>query len=194
MSERTGSLHVRVGPMCASKTWTNIKEVTIHADVFEDEKIAFINHEFDNRDVKNIISSHSSAFKGISDKITVFKTKQLKNVDVEEYTVVGLDECQFYDDLYETVLQWVREGKHVYCAGLDGDFKMEPFGQIARLLPIADTFEKMHAVCKECLKENPNAPLKSIPAAFTKRIVKNDSQIAIGGTEMYVPVCRRHFF
>ncbi len=194
MAERTGSLHVRVGPMCASKTWTIIKEITIHADIFDDEKIAFINHEFDNRDVKNIISSHSSTFKGISDKITIFRAKQLKDVNVEDYFVIAVDEAQFHPDLYETVLQWVGGGKHVYCAGLDGDFRMESFGQISKLLPIADTFEKMHSVCKECLRENPNAPLKSIPAAFTKRTVKNDDQVAIGGTEMYVPVCRKHFF
>lgn len=101
--------------------------------------------------------------------------------------VVVLDEAQFFPDLYEFCLHAAEiDQKHVHVFGLDGDFERKPFGQVAALCPVADTFEKVQAFCQMCDDE--------VPAAFTCAIADMpDSGVRVGGKDVYMPVCRRHY-
>jgi len=91
-----------------------------------------------------------------------------------------INEGQFFGDLYDVVKLLVNtHGKSVYVGGLDGDYKMERFGQILDLIPLCDSVEKLKAICTTCKK----------PAAFTKRLTKETQQKVIGNN-IYLPVCR----
>jgi len=190
-------LSVYTGPMFSGKTTHMIQEVTQFCDI-TGLKAIIINHELDTRDEENLVSSHSSGYKGLSDKITVTFSEYLSKVDVDEYSIIGVDEACFFNDLYDTIVKWLNEGKNIVCAGLDGNFKMQKFGQINELLHISDKFLKLPSICSKCLEElntrgETITPYNTVPAPFTrKKCTTNSDTIDIGGSDKYLPVCRSH--
>ena len=96
--------------------------------------------------------------------------------------VVGIDEAQFFDmGLVEVCQQLADQGIRVIIAGLDMDFKRNPFGPMPNLCAIADDVEKVHAICVECGKL----------ANYSYRLVSNnDKQVMLGELQEYKPLCR----
>ncbi len=188
-ASKTGCLHVRCGPMFCGKTTWLLKKISQYADLSSEPPL-LINSIKDNRDDK--ISSHGSQFRGVSHKVKCVKTKFLGDVDVSRYSVVGIDEAQFYDDLKDTVYKWVAAGKQVYCAGLDGYSDMKPFGQIHLLVSIAETFSKDCAVCLPHLQGATHPMIMALipKAPFTARITGSTAQVDVGGADKYMAVCR----
>jgi thymidine kinase len=194
-----GSLTIIFGPMFSGKTTRLVQELTRFVDVTSEvhsTKCLFINHTFDTRNPELKISSHASSFKGISDLIDVIQVNELKNVEYSNYNVIGIDEGQFYNDL-EKVIEWVNQGKNVIISGLISDSFMKPFGKIYTLIPFSDNVIQCHAICSECIKNHqriitPDA-LSSMKAAFTFKLTQNDSQIDVGASDKYIPVCRHHY-
>lgn len=191
--KRAGSLRVYVGPMASGKTTMVIDALIKHALV-TNEKVLFIKSNRDTRSDK--YSTHC----GMRDArdfelITFMSVGSLSEVDYNDlikYRVIGVDEVQFFDDLYQCISNWVNAfGKHVYASGLDSDSKMKQFGQTCLLSVIADSYEKLNAVCKPCIDEMPevfvNAPFQSYVGKAPK-----DGQVLIGGLADYAPTCRRH--
>jgi len=104
-----------------------------------------------------------------------------------ETTVVGVDEVQFFDPgIVEVVRALVTSGRRVICAGLDLDFRGEPFGPVPTLLALAERVDKLEAICVVCGE----------PATRTQRIVNgvpafyDDPIIVIGAKEAYEARCR----
>jgi thymidine kinase len=102
--------------------------------------------------------------------------------------VVAIDEVQFFsDDIIEVCQTLVRQGKRVIAAGLDQDFRGEPFGPVPKLLALADEVTKLNAICVVCGR----------PASRTQRIINgkpasyHDPIILIGATENYEARCNR---
>ena len=190
------SLKVFVGCMMSSKTTMLLQEITRYADASNGKiRPLVINHTLDNRNIDTKISSHSSMFKGLSDKVDFTFASKLSDVDVSKYTVVALDETQFFPDLYDTVVTWLKQGKHIVCAGLDGTYQMKLFGMTYSLLPIADEFVKLKAICSVCMQENSNKlnNLNTYPAAFTDKFAGDPTkEVEIGAGNMYRACCRRH--
>jgi thymidine kinase len=103
--------------------------------------------------------------------------------------VVAFDEAQFFDaGLVELALELAGAGVRVIAAGLDLDFRGEPFGAVPELLARAEHVEKLTAVCVAC----------GAPATRTQRLVNgvparfNDPVIMVGAAESYEPRCRAH--
>ena len=194
-----GSLTVIFGPMFSGKTTRLIQELTRFVDVTLEShstKCLLINHTFDDRNPELKVSSHASSFKGVSDLIEIVQVSSLQEVSYENYDVIGIDEGQFYSDL-ETVIQWVNNGKNVIISGLISDAFMNPFGKIYTLIPFSDNVIQCHAICSECIKNHgriitPDA-LSAMKAPFTFRLNKSDSQIEVGASDKYIPVCRHHY-
>ena len=97
-----------------------------------------------------------------------------------ETTVVGIDEVQFFDaGIVDVVRQLVGNGRRVICAGLDLDFRGEPFGPVPLLLALAERVDKLEAICVVCGE----------PATRTQRIVdgvpayRDEPIIVIGAKE-----------
>ena len=185
-----------MGPMFSGKTvWLN-NMITSLAD--QEFSVLKIVHSDDNRDNNSTGSSHSSSRNQLSLKINCIKTHTLKDIDVTDYRVIGIDECQFFPDLFECVRHWVEDlGKHVYASGLDGDFQKKKFGQLFDLIPICDSVEKIRSVCRVCLDESiekNGGPTKFVNnALFSKRKTADKNQKLVGGSDLYIPVCREHY-
>jgi thymidine kinase len=122
-----------------------------------------------------------------------FVARPVKNSDEimrlldRETTVVGIDEVQFFDPAVITVVKrLVADGRRVICAGLDLDFRGEPFGPVPTLLALAERVDKLEAICVVCGE----------PATRTQRIVNgvpafyDEPIIVIGAKEAYEARCR----
>lgn len=199
MNQHRGTLYMRIGPMFSGKTtWLN-GELTQFAD--KKFKVLKITHANDVRtDVETCDdsgSTHNSSYRSLSDKIVRKRVAQLKDVDVTGFHVIGIDEAQFFPDLLDFVEECVeRKGKHIRVAGLDGDFRKRKFGQALDLIPMADEVVKMSASCELCLAELEQAEfhgnILAIVAPFTKRLGSSTEQVVVGGSDLYIPVCRFH--
>ncbi|MDB5131187.1 MAG: tdk, partial [Mucilaginibacter sp.] len=95
--------------------------------------------------------------------------------------VIGIDEAQFFDDELPAVCNALaNKGTRVIVAGLDMDFKGEPFGPMPIIMAIAESVTKLHAVCVKC----------GNPALYSFRLVPDDTRILLGEKESYEPRCR----
>jgi len=106
---KVGHLKLIPGPMWAGKSTFINSELTVHADL--DYTTLYINHSIDNRVTErsdDIVTTHSSSFRELSHKIDKIKVSRLSDVDVDKYDVIGIDEGQFFDDIYEVVIDWVN--------------------------------------------------------------------------------------
>ena len=104
-----------------------------------------------------------------------------------ETTVVAVDEVQFFDPgIVDVARSLVTDGKRVICAGLDLDFRGEPFGPVPALLALAERVDKLEAICVVCGE----------PGTRTQRIVNgipadyDDPIIVVGAQEAYEARCR----
>ena len=104
-------------------------------------------------------------------------------------TVIAIDEAQFFDDgLIPLVGKLATRGIRVILAGLDLDFRGEPFGPIPLLMSLAEDVTKLHAICTVCGEE----------ASRTQRLVNgeparyDDPIILVGAAEAYEARCREH--
>ncbi|EPR27838.1 thymidine kinase, partial [Geobacillus sp. WSUCF1] len=103
--------------------------------------------------------------------------------------VVAIDEVQFFsDDIIDVVQTLADCGYRVIAAGLDQDFRGEPFGPVPALMAIAESVTKLQAVCTVC----------GSPASRTQRLINgapasyDDPVILVGASEAYEPRCRHH--
>ncbi len=98
--------------------------------------------------------------------------------------VVGIDEGQFFDQELVSVCGRMADlGKRVIVAGLDMDFRGEPFGPMPELLAVAEEVEKVHAICARC----------GAPASYTQRLSQAQEQVVVGAADIYEARCRRCF-
>lgn len=174
-TQRRGSIEVICGSMFSGKTeelLRRMKRAQIARQKVEIFKPA-IDVRYSDSDVvshdKNSISStpveHSSNILLLSSNIEV----------------VGIDEAQFFDSgLVDVCQQLADQGIRVIVAGLDMDFKRNPFGPIPNLCAIADDVTKVHAICVECGRL----------ANYSFRLVANDKQVMLGELQEYQPLCR----
>ncbi|WP_059104155.1 thymidine kinase [Shouchella shacheensis] len=101
--------------------------------------------------------------------------------------VVAIDEIQFFDGgLIEVITNLAESGKRVICAGLDLDFRGEPFEVTARLMALAEEVTKLQAICAIC----------EMSASRTQRLIAgepaaySDPVVLVGADETYEPRCR----
>lgn len=98
--------------------------------------------------------------------------------------VVGIDEAQFFDDeLPEVTVKLANQGVRVIVAGLDLDYKGQPFGPMPQLMALAEYVTKVHAICLNC----------GNLAYISHRKTKSESLILLGQTDNYEPLCRDCF-
>ncbi len=97
--------------------------------------------------------------------------------------VICINEGQFFKNLVTFCNNACSVGKDIYICGLDGDYRMKPFGEIMELIPMCDNVEKLKAICMGCKN--------GTTASFTKRIISSSNLVEIGSSDMYIPVCRK---
>jgi thymidine kinase len=106
-----------------------------------------------------------------------------------ETTVVAMDEAQFFDpEIVDVANELASRGVRVIIAGLDLDFRGEPFGPMPVLMAKAEKVDKLHAICMTCGNE----------ASRTQRLVNgkparyDDPVVIVGASELYEARCREH--
>lgn len=154
-------LHLTLGCMYSGKTSALIREAS-QGDLIID---------YDTGGERGTLYNHDNV------KIRCETVKNLTSVNTTYATSIFINEAQFFDGLVEFVKDMVQQGKKVHVYGLDGDFRQRKFGSILDLIPMADTYTKLYAICK--CGDN---------AAFSKRLTSSTSQY--GPTDKYIPVCR----
>lgn len=177
-----GCIEVVCGSMFSGKTEELIRRVT-RARLAKQRVLVF-KPRVDNRydDVK-VVSHAGVKLEGIP--VASAAELELQMVQVGAgVDVVGIDEVQFFDDgLLGAVERLANAGKRVICAGLDQDFRAQPFGPMPALLSIAEYVTKLHAVCVRC----------GAVACRSQRLVGIEGQLFVGGAADYEPRCRRCF-
>lgn len=181
------SLRVIVGPMFAGKT-SEIQSV-VRRYACLDKSVLVLKPDNDNRYETDIIAIINH------DKVEIparaVGRRSLMDVlawpEFTTATAVVVDEAQFFVDCLIPFVRAAvdRAGKHVVVVGLDGDAEQRPFGDVLPLIPHADYVEKKTALCRRCGD--------GTAAIFTRALAPRDEQVAVGGAEMYEPVCRKHY-
>ncbi|MDX1529938.1 MAG: thymidine kinase [Rhodothermales bacterium] len=98
--------------------------------------------------------------------------------------VIGVDEAQFFGpELVRVCTALAADGRRVICAGLDTDFRGQPFEPVPQLMAVAEYVTKLHAICVVC----------GAPANFSQRTVADGGRVLVGEKEAYEPRCRLHF-
>jgi len=172
----SGYLELIFGPMFSGKTTYLIN--TYNQCTRKGNNVFVINYSEDTRYGDKMLSSHDQVMIPCVFSKTLFAT--INSNDINSYDVVLINEGQFFEDLYESVIYLVEKlNKTVYICGLDGDFKRQKFGTILDLVPLSDKITKLRSKCEQC--EN--------PALFSHRITSEKTQVVIG-VNNYVPLCR----
>lgn len=103
--------------------------------------------------------------------------------------IVGIDEVQFLDEnIVDVINELAGRGIRVIIAGLDTDFRGEPFGVMPELMARSEAVTKLNAIC----------PICGSPASRTQRLINgkpasyHDPTVLIGASESYEPRCRHH--
>jgi thymidine kinase len=184
MKHHTGQIEVICGSMFSGKTEELIRRVR-RASIAK-QKIQVFKPDIDNRYNTERVTSHNGQD---FDAIPVKDSATLLSRVEPDTTVVAIDEAQFFDPgIVRVTNRLANNGIRVIIAGLDMDFRGEPFGPMPALLCRADEVQKLHAICMVC-GEN---------ASRTQRLVNgqparyDDPIILVGASEAYEARCREH--
>jgi thymidine kinase len=186
---REGYLKIFLGSMFSGKSSRILFELSCMAD--QRFRCLYVNHVKDERKTESqdkFVTTHNSSYSRISSKIDCAKVEDLDKVNVQGYDYIAIDELQFFDseNTVPSILEWVKQGKYVLIASLDGDAYRRKFGKVLDLLPHADKVKKLTAYCDMC-RDN-YGRLK--PAPFTARMTSDTTAELVGGADLYKAMCR----
>jgi thymidine kinase len=182
--KQSGWLEVICGSMFSGKSEELIRRV--RRATYANQKIQVFKPAIDNRYDDVAVVSHN----GTSVMATPVSSSAeiLDNLE-KNVEIVGIDEAQFFDeDIIHVAEELADRGIRVIAAGLDRDFRGEPFGPMPELMALAESVTKLNAIC----------PICGSPASRTQRLINgqpasyNDPIIMVGASESYEPRCRHH--
>jgi thymidine kinase len=184
MKHHDGSLEVITGSMFCGKTDELIRR--LRRATIARQKVQVFKPAIDNRYASEKVTSHAgSEFDALPIKAAADITGLLK----KGVTVVAIDEAQFFDgEIVPLAQSLADQGLRVIVAGLDTDFRGEPFGPMPELMAKAERVDKLHAICMVCGE----------PASRTQRLVNgqpahyDDPVVIVGAAELYEARCRKH--
>ena len=178
-----GYIEVVIGPMYSGKSEELIRRLK-RAKIAKQNVIVF-KPGIDDRYSKDDVVSHSGY---AINAVAIQKSSQIYDYIQNDTQVVGIDEVQFFDDeIVDIAIDLANKGIRVIAAGLDMDFKGEPFWPTPRLLAVAEFVDKIQAICSVCGQ----------PATRSQRLIdgkpaKYDAPIIqVGAVESYEARCRK---
>ena len=175
VSENEGRLVLILGPMFSGKS-TRLIEI-IRKFTYKAKKTIMIKYFGDKRfsEKSEVVTHDLIKYDSLDCRNLRDSFEILKN-----YDVIGIDEGQFFPDLVEISEKLVLLKKFVIITALNGDFRMEPFPVIAKIISKADKIKLLKAFCFFCHKD----------AKFSLRIIKSNETVLIWSEEAYKPACR----
>ncbi len=183
MTEHTkGRLELICGSMFSGKTEELIRLLR-RAEIAQ-QKIQVFKPQLDDRWGPERITSHNGLH---VEAQPVAEARQILELVEADTSVVGIDEAQFFDSHIADVCQTLADGgRRVIAAGLDMDFRGEPFAAMPRLMAQAETVTKLQAICVVCgdVASRTQRLVDGEPAAL------DDPLIVVGASETYEARCR----
>ena len=173
-----GRLELIVGCMSSGKSEELIRRLR-RADIAHQKVVVFKPRKDIRTDERVIASRDGKKHEAIS----IVSPVEMENFLDETVHVVGIEEAQFFDHVFvSTAIKLVDQfGLRVIVAGLDTDFRGEPYGYIPQLMAIADTVDKFSAICMQChgIAIRSQRLINGEPASY------NSPRDQVGGDEMY---------
>ena len=189
----TGYLELFIGSMYSGKTSKLLE--TYKQCKFCNIPVTIINHVIDDRYHNTMVSTHDQVMAPclqaceLNDIWTdngYKKSSEKKDLwahgAVRDSEVILINEGQFFNDLYDVVVDMLAHNKKIYICGLDGDFERKKFGQILDLIPLCDKVTKLTSLCSQCKN--------GTPGIFSMRLTNETAQTIVG-SDNYIPVCRK---
>lgn len=181
--QNTGWIEVITGSMYCGKSEELIRRVR-RAKIAKQEVQVFKPAIDDRYHKANVASHNGEQLEAIPiDQAADILSKLKPNVDV-----IAIDEANFCDQqLVDLCEHLADQGFRVIVAGLDRDFRGEPFGPMPGLMALAEYVDKLHAICVQC----------GNPASRTQRLIAgkpaqyDDPIILVGATDVYEARCRK---
>jgi thymidine kinase len=172
---KRGSIEIITGSMFSGKTEELIRR--LRRAQFAGLKVEIFKPSLDKRYSENRVVSH--------DEKSIVSTPVDNATSIlllaGEVDVVGIDEAQFFDDsIIDVCNKLADNGIRVVVAGLDMDFKGNPFGPIPSLLAVSEYITKVHAICMRC----------GSLAQYSFRKSDEDQVVVLGEKDKYEPLCR----
>lgn len=184
MDDGRGRIEVICGSMFSGKSEELIRRIR-RAQIAR-QRIAVFKPMLDARYDRRQVASHDGAR---VEAVPVRESGDILTHLPDGITVTAIDEAQFLDEgIVEVAQTLAGSGIRVIVAGLDMDFRGEPFGAMPRIMALAETVDKLQAICMIC----------GAPASRTQRLVNGnpaaytDPIILIGAQEAYEARCREH--
>ena len=176
----SGKVEIVIGCMFSGKSTELIRRISRYEAI--GHQTLLVNHLLDTRTGKSV-KTHSN-----QERIAM-KTNTLLGImnkpSYKNSKVIGIDEAQFFADLYQFIIESEKDNKIIIIAGLDGDSNRKPFGQILNCIPLCDEIIKLTAM--DMVSKD------GTPAIFTKRIVKNTNQVLVGAQDCLMAVSRSNY-
>jgi thymidine kinase len=182
--KQSGWLEIICGSMFSGKSEELIRRV--RRAQFAKQEVKVFKPSIDNRYSEEEVVSHNGTAiicKPLASSLDIFKHIS------EKTDVIAVDEVQFFDEhICDVLTLLANQGYRVIAAGLDQDFRGEPFSVVPQLMAIAELVTKLQAVCSVC----------GSPASRTQRLINgkpasyDDPIILVGASESYEPRCRHH--
>jgi thymidine kinase len=187
-------LKLVLGCMFSSKTTYLISEINRYKHITD--KILVVNNILDKDRYNDTISfsflkTHDEIKKCpaiMINTLSELKENHFYKQKYEYAEIIVIDEGQFFSDLYFFIKDelFTKTNKKMFIvAGLSGDYKMEPIGDMIKLVPLADEIKKLSAYCIYCKD--------GTLASFTCKLSDDTSQILVGASTIYSPCCRYHY-
>ena len=173
-----GWIEVICGSMFSGKSEELIRR--LRRAIIAKQRVQVFKPRIDTRSEEEIVSHSEMRLPSVA---VASSSELLEKLD-HRTEVVGVDEAQFFDaGIVEVCQRMADQGKRVIVAGLDKDFRGEPFGPIPTLMAIAEDVTKTLAICVRC----------GSPANNTQRLVESDELVVVGAQGLYEARCRRCF-
>lgn len=185
MKQDKGRIEVICGSMFCGKTEELIRRV--RRAIIARQTVRVFKPQIDDRYGIQNITSHTGQS---VEAIPVESSAEILELVDGGATVIAIDEAQFFDmELVDVVQRLVDKNPlRIIIAGLDTDFRGEPFGPMPQLLSIAEEVTKLRAICVVCGEDASRTQrlVNGKPAAY------DDPLILVGAQESYEARCRQH--
>jgi thymidine kinase len=173
-----GWIEVICGSMFSGKSEELIRR--LRRAIIAKQRVQIFKPTIDSRSEAEIVSHSEMRMPSIA----VGSSEELLERVDHRTEVIGVDEAQFFDDgVVQAAQRLADQGKRVIVAGLDKDFRGQPFGPIPSLMAVAEDVTKTLAICVRC----------GSPANNTQRLVESDELVVVGAQGVYEARCRRCF-
>ena len=177
-SQKTGWIEVVCGSMFSGKTEELIRR--LNRAIIAQQKVEIFKPKIDTRyHTENVVSHNQNSIPCTPIDFAKDILLLSNNSDV-----IGIDESQFFDEEIVSVCsKLANRGVRIIVAGLDMDYKGNPFGQMPALMAIAEFVTKVHAICIKC----------GGIASYSYRITASEEKVLVGEKDHYEARCRKCF-